>query len=223
MLRVRCLRIFSFLGLSHTWTLVKEGQSTPSLLWHRNQMIMWFQLNTCPDNCLITPNWLVVPARADLLVSAVLSDMMLFVLNCTLVHGLSPGSPTILTSCYWLMFQLGLRQINCVFSGRKIQTPHGNQLDPELCPAKHSDLQAVWADDLGPHLAMANKDTLGYSLCNSNVWPLPANQFPELFCLLTRVISVHMNFQTLNAPCCTDKRQWSKTEKLYFHSLLMLS
>lgn len=145
---------------------------------------MWFQLNTCLDNCLITPNWLVVPARADLLFSAALSDTMLampFVPNCTLVRGLSPGSPTILTCCYWLMFWLGHRQINCVFSGRKNQTPHRDRLDPEPCPAKHLDLQGVWASELRLHLAMADKDTLGCSLCNFSVWPLPANQFPELF------------------------------------------
>lgn len=198
MLRVKRLRICSFLGLSQSYLKICRRRAiNPLLLQHRIQMIMWFQLNTCPDNCLITQNWLVVPARADLLVSAVLSDMMLFVPNCTLVHGLSPGSPTILTSCYWLMFQLGPRQIHCVFSGRKNQTPHGDELDPELCPAKRSALQAVWAGDLRPHLAMANKDTLGYSLCNFSVWPLPANQFPELFLVYLPELSLSLRISKL--------------------------
>lgn len=177
--------------------LQKKRNQPPSLVQHKNQMIMWFQLNTCLDNYLITPNWLVVPARADLLVSAVLSDVMLFVPNCTLIRGLSPGSPTILTSCYWLMFQLGRRQINCVFSGRKNQTPHGDELDSEPCPAKHSDLQAVWTSDLRPHLAMANRDTLGHSLCNFNVWPLPAKQFPELFLVYLTELSISIRISKL--------------------------
>lgn len=36
--------------------LQKKGNQPPPFCKHKNQMIMWFQLNTCPDNCLITPN-----------------------------------------------------------------------------------------------------------------------------------------------------------------------
>lgn len=115
---------------SHIWRFAKEGQSKRRALplQHRNQMIMWFQLNTYPDNFLITPNcWWFQPELTCWFQQRFLMGCYLCLIVCWFmawVQALPPSSLPVIDAC----FSLAAGKSTVFSQAGKIKTHMGTSL-----------------------------------------------------------------------------------------------